>query len=101
MRADKRRELVNSAYSAVADARHAQLDRLQAATLERFQADLATALETKGEAFSATAAGCEAAAASQQCLWPSTHPLLVDSLGPICRARSVRLVALSLELRLW
>ncbi len=84
MRADKRRELVNSAYSAVADAWHAQLDRLQTATLERFQADLATALETKGEAFSATAAGCGAAAASQPYLWPSTHLLPVNSLRPIC-----------------
>ncbi len=59
VRSDKRRELVASAYGAVANMRHAQLDMLCVTMLHRFKADLAAALESKDGAFTATAAGCE------------------------------------------
>mmetsp|Transcript_3599 Transcript_3599/g.10456 ORF Transcript_3599/g.10456 Transcript_3599/m.10456 type:complete len:858 (-) Transcript_3599:898-3471(-) len=57
VRADKRQELVAQAYAVVATVRHAQLDMLRKATLDRFKADLAAALDSENQAFTATAAG--------------------------------------------
>ena len=56
VRADKRKELVAKAYTAVAGVRDAQLAALKLRTLQRFQEELQAAGQSGDEGFSAAAA---------------------------------------------
>lgn len=58
VRADKRQDLVASAFAAVAEVRSAQLVALQALILQRFIAAMAAAKQAHPNSFSASAARC-------------------------------------------
>lgn len=55
VRTDKRKDLVSSAFAAVADVRNTQLVALRAIMLQRFKTDMTAALEAEPKTFSASA----------------------------------------------
>lgn len=57
MRADKRKDLVDKAYAAVAGVRDGQLAALRAKVLAQLQADLRAAMDGGQQGFTAAAAG--------------------------------------------